>query len=72
MSIIICQSCNAAIDTDFNAEDINDDGICINCIEEAECEFCEGEGVVPCDEFDEDSKQYMPGVGEQVCVCQSI
>ena len=36
MSIIICQSCNAAIDTDFNAENINDDGICINCIEEAE------------------------------------
>jgi len=36
MSIQICKNCNASIDTDFNAEDINDDGICINCIEEAE------------------------------------
>ena len=36
MSIQICKNCNASIDTDFNAEDINDDEICINCIEEAE------------------------------------
>jgi len=34
MSIIICQSCNAPIDTDY--EELNDDEICQNCIELAE------------------------------------
>ena len=35
-----------------------------------ECEYCGGEGVVPCDVFDPDSGQYMHGVGEQICICR--
>ena len=40
-------------------------------IDDYTCEHCDGEGVVPCDEYDPDSHCYMPGVGEEACVCQA-
>lgn len=34
MSIMICQSCNKRVDTDF--EPFDDDEICENCLDDAE------------------------------------
>ena len=34
------------------------------------CEMCEGEGTLPCDEFDRDSGQAMAGVGLMKCLCR--
>jgi hypothetical protein len=38
--------------------------------EEEICPICEGEGVVPVDEWDENSKCYQAGVGSEPCECQ--
>jgi len=35
MSIVTCKKCCRQIDTDYNAEDINEDEICIYCEEES-------------------------------------
>ncbi len=34
------------------------------------CEYCEGVGYIPVDEFDPDSGRWMAGVGEQRCICK--
>lgn len=39
--------------------------------EEIVCELCNNTGEVPADELDKDSGEYMPGVGTQICLCQS-
>jgi hypothetical protein len=33
------------------------------------CDECCGLGVVPVDEYDYDSHQYMRGVGQRPCIC---
>jgi RNA polymerase subunit RPABC4/transcription elongation factor Spt4 len=44
MSIMICKKCNRSIDTDFNADDINDEGVCIYCEQD---DIEEWGGVIP-------------------------
>lgn len=39
-------------------------------LEDDICEFCQGTGEVPEDIFDEDSHEYMRGVGTKKCICQ--
>lgn len=61
MSIVNCGNCNINIDTDFDAEHEEE------C---EECTHCNGEGIVPCDGFDEESGRYINGINEQPCICQ--
>lgn len=34
-------------------------------------DICDGSGEIPTDEYDDDSKQYMKGVGTQKCLCKT-
>lgn len=39
-------------------------------IQEDECQYCGGTGIIPCDGFDESSGRYMSGVSDSPCSCQ--